>query len=139
MKPSAIADSRPPIILSAAEIERLYDLAMNVQEQGESPATLLLEELERAEIRPISAMPDNVVRMHSVVRYRDGSNGRSRSVILVYPGEADIAVGKVSVLTHVGAGLIGLAANQSINWPGRDGRARSLDVLDVRPPTRLAF
>ena len=50
---------------------------------------------------------------------------------LVYPGEADIAVGKVSVLSPVGAGLLGLKAGQSIQWPDRDGRLRALRVLKV--------
>jgi regulator of nucleoside diphosphate kinase len=37
----------------------------------------------------------------------------------------------ISVLTLVGAGLIGLSAGQSILWPKQDGRKRSLTVLRV--------
>jgi len=52
-------------------------------------------------------------------------------VQLVYPADADIDAGKVSILTPVGAGLIGLRAGQAIAWPDRDGRARTLRVLGV--------
>ena len=47
------------------------------------------------------------------------------------PGEADIEKGFVSVLTPVGAALIGLTAGQAIDWTDRDGRTRRLHVLEV--------
>ena len=54
-----------------------------------------------------------------------------RTVRLVYPGEADIEKGFVSVLTPVGAALIGLTAGQAIDWTDRDGRTRRLHVIEV--------
>ncbi len=45
--------------------------------------------------------------------------------MLVFPAEADIAAGKVSVLTPVGAALIGLSKGESIAWTARDGEATS--------------
>jgi regulator of nucleoside diphosphate kinase len=55
-------------------------------------------------------------------------------VTLVYPAEADIAEGRISVLTPVGTALIGLRAGQSITWRTRDGRKQVLTVLRVTPP-----
>ena len=55
---------------------------------------------------------------------------------VVLPGEADIAEGRISILSLVGAGLIGLSQGQSIDWPTQDGRLRRLTVLRVEaPPT----
>ncbi|PZQ56447.1 MAG: transcription elongation factor GreAB, partial [Phenylobacterium zucineum] len=54
------------------------------------------------------------------------------TIRLVYPAEADIAAGKVSVMTHVGAGLLGLAEGQAILWPDRDGRRRPLRIVAVQ-------
>ncbi|HWV12970.1 MAG TPA: transcription elongation factor GreAB, partial [Sphingobium sp.] len=34
-------------------------------------------------------------------------------------------------------GLIGLREGQSINWPDRDGRTRTLTVVKVTQPTRI--
>jgi regulator of nucleoside diphosphate kinase len=56
-------------------------------------------------------------------------------VLLVYPGEADIAAGKVSVLTPIGTALIGLAEGQSILWQTRTGAAKRLTVLKVEEAT----
>jgi regulator of nucleoside diphosphate kinase len=53
---------------------------------------------------------------------------------LVYPHEADVTAGKISVLTPIGAALIGLSVSQSIEWETNLGDRRSLTVLRVSPP-----
>jgi regulator of nucleoside diphosphate kinase len=58
-------------------------------------------------------------------------DGRERSVVLVYPGQADIGVGRISILTPIGTALIGLSEGQSITWTTRDGRRRRLTVQCV--------
>jgi regulator of nucleoside diphosphate kinase len=60
-----------------------------------------------------------------------------QTVTLVLPGEADIAERKVSVLTPIGAALIGLAQGASIDWETRDGESRELTVLQVATPRRV--
>ena len=59
------------------------------------------------------------------------ASGADRAVELVYPRDADISAGQVSILTPVGAGLIGLRSGQSILWPDRDGRERKLTIVKV--------
>jgi len=54
-----------------------------------------------------------------------------RRVQIVYPHEADIAADRISVLTLIGAALIGLQAGQSIDCPTVDGPTRALTVLGV--------
>jgi regulator of nucleoside diphosphate kinase len=137
MSPSAREPARPPIILAETDAERLSALALQAEHASPEIAHLLLEEIERADIRRDPEVPDHVVRMHSIVQFVDGAHGRNRTVVLVYPSEADIALGKVSILTHIGSGLIGLGANQQIRWPGRDGRERLLSIVQVKPPGRL--
>ena len=92
---------------------------------------LLLDEIDRAGLLPWGDMPTDVVTMHTHVEYRDDETSAIRRIQLVYPHEADITRGMISVLTLVGAGLIGLSAGQSILWPKQDGRKRSLTVLRV--------
>ena len=94
-------------------------------------SNLLLDEIERAEVLPDDETPAGVVGMNATVEFLDEAHGARRTVQLVYPGEADIASGKISVLTPVGAGLIGLSRGQSILWPDRDGRQRVLKILRV--------
>ena len=68
------------------------------------------------------------------MRFRDESTQATQTVTLVYPREADIAEGKVSVLTPIGTALIGLAEGQSILWPTRTGTSKRLTVLKVDEP-----
>src|SRR3546814_7210573 len=64
------------------------------------------------------------------------SDLREYSYELGYPKDADIAAYRISVLTLVGAGLIGLREGQSILWPDRDGRERKLSILKVQQPAK---
>lgn len=126
------AAARPPIVLGETDAERLTALALQAEARIPEVAGLLLDELERARIKPDRLVPAGVVGMDSTVEFVDEAHGAPRTVTLVYPGEADIAAGRISVLTHVGAGLIGLSQGQSIVWPDRDGKTRALRVVSVR-------
>lgn len=121
----------PKIIVGATDAERLNALALAAEARLPDVSEALLDELERAEIRPDDAVPGDVVAMGSTVRFLDEAHGTDLTVRLVYPAEADISDGRISVLTPIGAGLLGLSPGQTILWPDRDGRERSLRVLEV--------
>jgi regulator of nucleoside diphosphate kinase len=88
----------------------------------------LLNELYRAEI--VDDLVEGVIRMGSHIEYRaDGTE--TRSVTLVYPGQANIEVGKISILTPIGTALIGLCPGQSIDWTALDGRVHMLTIIAV--------
>jgi regulator of nucleoside diphosphate kinase len=72
--------------------------------------------------------------MGSVVEFRSNTSQQGK-VTLVFPGEADIAKGRISILTPIGAALIGLSSGQSIAWTARDGRKHELTVVSVEPPS----
>ena len=77
--------------------------------------------------------------MHSVVEYRDEVTGEVRRATLVYPGEEDLDAGRISVLTPVGAALIGLSEGQSMEWQGATGGRRKVKVRRVHfQPERMA-
>ncbi len=134
MEKSAEAALRPPIRMIDAESERLAELALGAEARLPEVAGLLLAEIERARILPAADMPPDVVTMGAEVEFADARSGERRAVRLVWPAEADIEAGRISVLTPIGAGLIGLSPGQSIEWPDRDGNTRRLSVLGVRQP-----
>jgi regulator of nucleoside diphosphate kinase len=127
------ADDDPPVMLSITDAERLSSLASSAARRSPEVAELLLAEIDRAELLHPGELPADVVTMYSHVEYRDEGTGAARQVQLVYPHEADIALGRISVLTLVGAALLGLRAGQSILWPKQDGRERRLAILRVSP------
>ena len=94
----------------------------------------LLEELGRAIVVPAERMAPEIVRINSHVTYVDESSGVSRSVELVFPEEADVDQGKVSVLAPVGSALLGLSVGDTIDWPFPNGMERRLKVVSTIPP-----
>lgn len=123
---------RPRITLGRSEHEKLTRLAEAFADRNGAASEALLGELDRARVISDVRLPVDVVRMGSTLRYAT-ETGDVRTVTLVYPGEADIAAGKVSVLTPIGAALIGLSVGQSIDWIARDGRRHGLTVEAVEP------
>lgn len=122
--------SRPRIVISATEFQRLSRL---LEVQPDSPVLdYLSEELSRAQVVPDDQCDPDVVRMGSQVTYVDETTGETREVTLVWPHEAEIATRRVSVLTPIGAALIGLKPGQSIDWTTPGGDPRTLRVTGVR-------
>ena len=121
---------KPPIVISRSDHERLMRLAPTGSGREAQAADELFDELARARIVPDDRLPSDVVRLGAALRFRTDT-GQERRVTLVFPEEADIAQGKVSVLTPIGAALIGLSAGQSIDWKARDGRTHLLTVESV--------
>lgn len=125
--------NKPAIVLTRSDHERLAGLAEAASARDVAVAEQLAAELDRAGVADEGEVAPQVVRMGSRVRFCDDSGGE-RQVTLVYPGEADIAQGRVSILTPIGVALIGLSVGQSIDWLARDGRSRRLEVLEVAAP-----
>jgi regulator of nucleoside diphosphate kinase len=127
----------PAIVVSELDYKRLSDLAAAAEDSAPDAASVLQVEMNRAQIVPAEKVPSNVVQMGSTVEFKPNA-GEKRCVTLVFPGEADIAAGRISILTPIGAALIGLSPGQSIAWTARDGRQHRLTVVKVDPPAASA-
>lgn len=119
--------AKPDIYVSHDDHEELIELALKALGRV-SGAALLLQEMERATLA--ETPPPNVVAMNSKVDF-EYSGRRYRDFRLVYPQCANITDGRISVLTPVGAALIGLAEGATMSWVGPDRDAHSLTVLKV--------
>ena len=129
----ALARNRsvPNIVVSNADYERLTDLATAYLERLPEVAEELLAEMDRAKVVGDDSVPADVVRMGSTVTF-ESDDGRQLTETLVYPVDEDSDAHRISVMTPVGAALIGLAEGQSISWTARDGRKHELTVLKVK-------
>jgi len=121
---------KPAITMTRSDHERLSRLAESHLDRNAEVAEELLTELDRARIVDDGRLPENVVRMGSTLRFTSDL-GEDRRVTLVFPGEADIQAGKISILTPIGVALLGLSVGQSIDWTARDGRVHRLTVESV--------
>ena len=92
----------------------------------------LAGELRRARVVPRSQIPRDVVTMNSTVRLRDLETGEEETYTLVYPADADIGEGRLSVLAPVGTALLGYRAGDVVEWPVPAGVSR-FRIEEVRP------
>lgn len=121
----------PPITLTGNDFERLNRLAEAAATTFPRTADFLAREIARATIASDDHALRGVVTMGATVEYRDDTTGQVRTIVLAYPDQADLGAGKISVLSPVGAALIGLSVGQSIEWQAPAGEWRSLTVLKV--------
>ena len=122
----------PQIHISEQDYDRIAGMALRIRHSAPGLSRLILEEIERAEVCAAQDLPGNVVTLGSEVEFIDDTNGTRRRVQLVLPAEADIEQDRISILTPVGAGLIGMSVGREISWPCPDGRARTLKILEVK-------
>lgn len=126
-------DLSPAIVMGKADHSKLNQLAIAGLDRMPDLADRLLGELDRARVVEDAKLPDNVARMGSRITYRTNDD-KDVSVTLVYPADADIDDGKISVMTPIGTALIGLREGQSITWRDRADKRHMLTVLEVTAP-----
>ncbi len=126
-------DLAPAIVLGKADHSKLNELAMAGLDRMPDLADRLLGELDRARVVEEGKVPEDVARMGSRITYRTNDD-KEVSITLVYPKDADIDEGKISVMTPIGTALIGLRKGQSITWRDRANKRHMLTVLDVEQP-----
>ena len=122
---------RPPIAIDENHFTRLSALSSLTSGPMMEVCEYLREELDRAHVLPAEKLRPDVVNLGSQVEFRDEQTAKVREIILVYPFDADIARRRVSVLTPIGAALLGLSVNQTISFHTRTGEQRKLTVLKV--------
>ena len=129
-------DVRPPLHLLASESDLVAGLALQAEHRNPVVAAMLLEEIERAELHEADTMPADAVMLGSEVSFVDERSKRMRTVKLVLPVDANIAEGRISIMTPMGAALYGLRAGDAIDWPDNDGNARRITIKRVSQPAK---
>jgi len=84
----------------------------------------LEEELDKAHIVGSRDIPGDVVTMRSQVRVKDMKSGTEMDLSVVFPSEADLEQGKISVLAPVGTALLGYRVGDTIEWKVPGGLRR---------------
>lgn len=127
----------PKIHLDKTLVGRLEALAASVMRRSPEVGERLIDEIARAKLVAPNKMRDDVVTIGSVVTYRDLVMDRVHTVTVVYPENANIEEGRISVLTPVGVALLGLSPGATISWVTRDDETRQLKILEVRRPSTV--
>jgi regulator of nucleoside diphosphate kinase len=107
-----------------AMIESLRRALRTVGDPYESYLRALEEKLDRTSAVPRDVVNADTVTMNSRVLVRDPDSGTGQVLTLVYEAEADPFGQHVSVLTTLGASLLGSTVGDIIEWQTRRGPRR---------------
>ncbi len=89
------------------------------------------ELLEGADTLPPAAMPPDVVTLQTRLLVEEAAGAERRELVLCYPPDSDPAAGHVSVLSPLGAALLGQRAGATVCWPAPDGTDKSLRIAAI--------
>jgi regulator of nucleoside diphosphate kinase len=121
------------IILSAVDHAELCCVIASggkISERARAELKGLESELERAQIVPPEALPPNVITMNSRAELLDLDTGEHMEFTLVFPSEANIDEGKISVLAPLGTAMLGYRVGDEFEWTVPHG-LRRLKVTHV--------
>lgn len=94
----------------------------------------LLDELKTAQIVENDELPKDVIRLNSKVSI-EAENGWKKTLQIVIPADRDLKNDKISVLTPMGAALIGYSQNDAITWEFSKGEQKLTIVAVVQDET----
>jgi regulator of nucleoside diphosphate kinase len=105
-------------------LEELLEVAGAFTYRGRSDLKDLEEEVSRAQVVDSRKVPPTVITMNSRVKLRDLDRGEEMVFTLVFPREADIDRGRISVITPVGTAILGYTEGDTIELKVPSGRRR---------------
>ena len=114
-----------------ARLKKLIEAARDSGIDSNTPYMNKLEdELDRANIVDPKEIAMDAITMRSKVRLKDLESGKEMIYSLVFPNEADVDEGRISVLAPVGTAMIGYRVGDIIEWEVPSG-LRRLKVEEV--------
>ena len=114
-----------------------YEVIMSYIKQGlcwntfnSHDAEKLQAEIKKARLVGKDELPEDVVRLNSVVTVKDEKENKVLKIKVVTPENADIRERKISVLSPVGTALIGFSKGRKVEWKVPAGK-KTFIILDV--------
>jgi len=115
------------ICITEADKKRLAELIEVAGEFGghaRKDLEALARELARAEIVASKDVRPDVVTMNSRVVLQDVNTGEEMNYVLVFPKDANVNAGAISVLAPIGTAILGYSKGDVIEWPVPAGMRR---------------
>jgi regulator of nucleoside diphosphate kinase len=121
-------------VITELDAARIRELGSRLPDRGRGLAALdgLIDVVEQeADIVPGSSVSPDVVTVNSTVSFRDEVTGSVHRVTVVYPNEMSVGQRRISVLSPVGAALLGQRAGRIAQVALPDGTKREIRLLEV--------
>lgn len=113
-------------LMELLDVGLMFRGSMNESQHLDS----LKEELDRAHIFQSKDIPSDVVTMNSRVRLRDMSKEDELVYTLVFPRDADMVKGRISILAPVGTAILGYRVGDIVEWQVPAGK-RNFKIEEV--------
>lgn len=122
------------IFITRMDANRLGDLIVEARNKGYRGSPYLNDlasELDRALLVEPKDIPADVITMNSKVELFDLENDEKLEYSLVFPEDADVKQGKISVLAPIGTAMLGYRVGDVFEWhtPGGPCRLRVEKIL----------
>ena len=120
------------------KLRHLLNSAARPTSKDQEHVATLEEALDGVYIVSPSQVPKDVVVMNSKVRMTDLNTGKEMTYTLVFPRDADLVQGKISLLAPTGTAILGCQADDVIEWkvPGSNWKIRVKQILiSLRRPS----
>ena len=125
--------TRRKLYITEFDKSRLEELMAVADEFGgkkRKDLEALAKELEKAKVVAPKDVPKNVVTMNSKVVLRDMETSEEMTYILVFPRNANLSAGAISVFAPIGTAILGYAKGDIVEWDVPDG-VRRLQIDNV--------
>jgi len=129
-----MSEQLPPIIIARRDYARLERLADNALRERHPVGRFLMSEIRRAVVFDTNNRPDGVACINEWVTYRVDGSRQSESKILVFPDELRNDQMDLSVLSPLGAAVLGMSIGHRIKFFSIEGVLHSVIVEDVVAP-----
>lgn len=96
----------------------------------------LKDELKTAIVLKPEELPEDVISLHSEIRFKDMETGQEFNYQLVNPNQANMREGKLSIYVPIGIALFGYRSGAEIQWEMPNG-LRTFKVLEVKNQAHL--
>jgi len=118
--------SRSELLITESDFDRLRHLVESPRYRVSHALLIpaLRNGLARCRVVEPGEVPGGVVTMHSVVAVRDLKADERETYTLVFPDDADIDQGRLSVLAPLGTALLGARAGDVVEFAAPAGTRR---------------
>jgi len=125
------------IYITKSDEQKLRALIASVQAVDEATKTnleKLEKELNRAKLVSSRKIPTDVITMNSQVRVLDVESGEESTYAIVFPSDANIEKGRISILAPIGTALLGYRVGDVVDWEVPSGWKRLKIVETLYQP-----
>ena len=91
----------------------------------------LLRDLKTAKMLAQENISSKIVTMNSRIRLKELSSGKETEITIAYPHDANGKEGRISVVSHAGAALLGRQEGDKVSWrvPGGVGEFEIVKII----------